>query len=298
VPGWPPIEEPELLQRLAMNDEEFGAFIRAVVSELEPRRCDAAAVAQALGYPWARPAGSYLLSAGRVEPLEALEPGAREEMIAGFSGDGRLPVLSTGSNVAPEALERKLAHFGDAEERTVLALTGRLHDFDIGVAAQPTMYGSLPATPFPSPGTAVRAAILWVTPAQLTQLAWSEISYRLGSLRTRFEVDEAAAGFDEVLVFVSRFGTFCPDGEPVALAAIPADGRAAAELSQEQLLDRAAKLALGPEADAEALIRAIFEGPGEVVPKIAATVHRAALPFRTERWTPFGQFPPPPAGSP
>ena len=113
----------------------------------------------------------------------------------------------------------------------MLALTGRLREFDVGVAAQPTMYGSLPATLFPSPGTAVSATILWVTPAQFTQLTWSEFTYRLGRLRTRFEVEETGAGFDQVLVFVSRFGAFCPDGEPVALAAMPADGprRAGAE---------------------------------------------------------------------
>ena len=72
------------------------------------------------------------------------------------------------------------------------------------------MYGSMPATLFPSPGTAVGATVLWVTPTQFTQLAWSEITYRLGRLRARFDVEESADGFEEVLVFVSRFGTFCP----------------------------------------------------------------------------------------
>ena len=77
------------------------------------------------------------------------------------------------------------------------------------------------------------------------------------------------------------------DGEPVALAAIPAAGRTAPELSEEQLLDRAAALALGPGADAKTLIQAIFEHPAETAAQIAATVHRAALPFASERWTPF-----------
>jgi hypothetical protein len=289
VSGWPPIAEPELLERLAMGDEEFAAFIRGVVSRLAPRACDAAAIALALSYPWARPAGSYSLAGGAVEPLEALETQARDRLIARFTvtESGRLPVLSIGSNAAPEVLERKFAHFSGPEDRAVLALTGRLHEFDVGVAAQPTMYGSMPATLFPSPGTAVRATILWVTPAQFTQLAWSEITYRLGSLRARFDIDETAAGFDQVLVFVSRFGTFCPDGEPVALAAIPADGRTAPELSQEQLLDRAAKLAIGLEAGAETLIRAIFERPAETATRIAATVHKAALPFASSRWSPY-----------
>jgi hypothetical protein len=292
---WPPIAEPKLLARMAMDDEEFAAFIAATIAQLPPRRCDEAAVARALGYPWLRPAGSYALSGGEVELLADLPAAARERLLARFtstSGD-RLPLLSIGSNAAPAVLERKFAHFPAAADRAVLALTGRLHEFDVGAAAQPTMYGSMPATLFPSPGTAVGATVLWVTPAQFTQLAWSEITYRLGRLGARFEVDEGAAGFDEVLVFVSRFGAFCPRGEPVALAAIPATGRSAAELSQEQLLDAAAELAIGPDADAETLIRAIFEDSAEIVPRIVATVHKAALPFSSERWTPFESPPTP-----
>jgi hypothetical protein len=293
MPEWPPISEPELLRRLTLDDAGFAEFIRGVVAQLPARECDEAAIAQALAYPWARPLGSYLLKGDELEALAAMSPQRREEILDRFTaaGSGRLPVLSIGSNAAPETLRRKLAHFTAAEDRAVLALTGHLHEFDVGVAAQPTMYGSMPATLFPSPGTAVRATILWVTPAQFTQLAWSEITYRLGSLRARFDVDETAAGFEEVLVFVSRFGAFCPDGEPVALAAIPASGRTAPELSQEQLLDRVAKLALGPGADAEALVRAIFQDPGQVAPKIAATVHPAGLPFGSEHWAPFPGVP-------
>ena len=289
MPSWPAIEEPELLRRLAMGDAEFAEFIRGVVAQLPARSCDEAAIARALAYPWARPLGSYLLAGGKPEPLDDMDPARRLGVLSRFGspGGGRLPVLSIGSNAAPETLERKLAHFTAEEDRAVLVLSGRLHDFDIGVAAQPTMYGSLPATLFPSPGTAVRAALLWVTPAQFTQLAWSEISYRLGRLRARFEVDGENPGYDQVLVFVSRFGAFCPEAEPVALEAIPAEGRTAPELSQERLLDAAAQLALGPDADAEALVRAIFEDPGEVVPKIVAAVHPAGLPFSSERWTAF-----------
>lgn len=272
-----------------MDDEEFAAFIGAVVAKLPPRSCDPAALEAALTYPWRRPPGSYLLSGGAVELLRDMATEKRERVIAQLAGeDGeRLPILSIGSNAAPQTLERKLAHFDREEDRTVLALSGQLEDFDVGVAAHLTMYGSMPATLFPSPGTAVATTLLWITPAQFTQLAWSEITYRLGNLRTRFGVEESPTGFDQVLVFVSRFGTFCPDGEPAALAAIPAKRRGAPELSQAQLLDAAARLALGPEADAEALVRAIFEDSAAAVAKIAATVHGAALPFRSERWTPF-----------
>lgn len=287
---WPPIAEPELLERLAMDDREFAQFARTLIGRLPARAYDEHALARAVGYPWARPQGSYLLADGRVEPLGEMAAAERDRTVSRFASgsDGRLPVLSIGSNAAPEALERKFAHFAAEEDRAVLVLAGRLHEFDVGAAAQPAFYGAMPATLFPSPGTTVATAVLWVTPAQFTQLAWTELSYRLGRLRTRFEAEEPGADFDEVLVFVSRFGAFCVDGDPIALAAIPAQGRTARALSQEQLLDAVAALALGPGANAGALVRAVFEDTMPLLEKVAATVHRQALPFSSTRWTPFG----------
>ncbi len=287
--AWPPIDEPELLERLALDDREFIEFMETLVARVPPRSYDADAFALAVSYPWIRPEGSYLLSGGRLDLLEEMTTAERESVIGSHASaeSGRQPLLAIGSNGAPEALERKFAHFPDEEDRTVLALTGGLHDFDIGVAAQPTLYGSMPATLFPSPGTAVRATVLWVTPAQFTQLTWSELSYRLGKLGARFDVEESAASFGEVLAFVSRFGAFCIDGRPVALAAIPASGRTASALTQEQLLDAAAGLAIGPEATAETLVRAIFEDMAEIGPRFAATVNRASLAFKSEQWIPF-----------
>lgn len=284
---WPSIDEPELLERLAMDDRRFEELIRTLAAKLPPRAFEIASLERAVSYPWTRPAGSYQLTGADVEPLGDLTAAERERVLVQYAGGGRLPVLAFGSNAAPETLERKFAHFPAEDDRSALALTGRLHDFDVGVAAQPAMYGSMPATLFPSPGTAVCATVLWVTPTQFTQLTWSELSYRLGKLRTRFTVDEGGAGFDEVLAFVSRFGAFCVGGRPVALAAIPASGRTAEALTQEQLLDAAAALAIGPEADAETLVRAIFEGMGEIEPKLAATVRKASMPFASERWTPL-----------
>jgi hypothetical protein len=286
---WPQITEPELVKRLSLSDDEFAEFIRAVITELPPREFNAAVLTQALGYPWARPKGSFLLRADTVELLADLPTDERQHLVRQFTSpkDGRLPLLAIGSNGSPEALERKFAHFSGEDDRTVLVLSGQLRDFDVGAAAQPTMYGAMPATLFPSPGTAVSTAILWVTQAQFTQLAWSEITYRLGRLQTRFDIDEVAEGFDEVLAFVSRFGAFCVEGSPVALAAIPAGNRTATPLTQEQLLDAAAALAIGPGATAETLVRAIFEDMDQLVPKIVSRLHPESLPFASERWTPF-----------
>lgn len=286
---WPPISEPELLARLQMPDEEFKEFVAQLAGNLPAREFEPAMLERALGYPWERPVGSYEWRDGRVRPLAELEEGERRDLIAAYTSGGRLrlPLLAIGSNAAPEVLERKFGHFPAGEERAVLALSGHLHGFDIGAAAQPTIYGSMPATPFESPGTAVAATVLWVTTDQFTQLTWSEVTYHLGRLHTRFEIEETDLSFDDVLVFVSRFGSFCLEEEPVALAAIPARERTAPALTQRQLLDRAAALALGPDADAEALLRAICEDLPGLLPKIAATVRREALPFASARWSLF-----------
>jgi hypothetical protein len=295
VLDWPSIAEQELLDRLALDDRQFVEYIGAFIRRVPSRTCDADAFARACGYPWERPAGSYLLTDAGVTLLAELGEEERERTLERFSGpaSGRAPLLAIGSNAAPETLVRKLAHFAAPDDRAVLALTGRLHEFDVGVSAHPALYGAMPATLFPSPGTAVATSLLWVTPAQFTQLTWSELSYRLGRLRTRFDPDDgggdggAGSRLDEVLVFVSRWGAFCVDGAPVALAAVPAAGRTAPALTQEQVLDAAAALALGPGATAETLVRAILEDFGAIAPTLAATVHKASLPFASERWTVF-----------
>jgi hypothetical protein len=121
----------------------------------------------------------------------------------------------------------------------------------------------------------------------MTQLAWSELTYRFGRLDTRFVADDEHLTLDGVLVFVSRFGAFCPDGEPAALAAIPARGRTAPELTQEQLLDAAARMCLGPEARAEQLVRAVFDDYPALFPRLAETLWTTRRPFATDRFTPY-----------
>ncbi|MBS1881306.1 MAG: hypothetical protein JST31_17465 [Actinobacteria bacterium] len=294
MPGWPRIDDPELLARLALGDAEFRRMLAEFVAALPPREFGPEALAHAIGYPWARPSGSYELRDGEVRPLATLAPAAREQLVARYRDPaaGRVPLLAIGSNAAPEALERKFAHFEDAEDRALLALSGWLHGFDVGAAATVTFYGSLPATIFPSAGTEVAATVVWVTSPQFTQLTWSEVSYWLGRLRVPFAGEDDGVCFDEVLVYVSRFGCFCPEDEPVALAAIPARGRTAEALTQEQLLGVAAGLALGLGAGAEDLVRACCEDMGALAARLAETVWPRSRTFESPRWTPY----PVPAG--
>ena len=86
-------------------------------------------------------------------------------MVADFAQD-RYPLLSFGGNGAPSWLATKFAHFSDEADREALVLTGELHDFDVGVAPTLSPIGYMPAALFASPGTAVRAAVVWATPAR------------------------------------------------------------------------------------------------------------------------------------
>jgi hypothetical protein len=286
----PPIEDPALMERLALSDEDFRRRVPEIYASLPPLEFDAGSLTRALEYPWARPRGSFLIGEdGEVAPPAQLGDEAGTDAISRLAADrDRRPLLAIGSNGSPATLRAKFGHFDEGADRAVLALGGCLPGFDVGAAPQPAIYGSLPATLFPCGGAAVRAALLWVTPAQLTQLAWSEVNYRLGRLRARFELDdEVVEPLEEVYAFVSRFGTFAPGGEPAALAAVPAGGRSAPALPQRQLLDLAATLVLGAGADAAALVRAVHEDRSGTLRLVGERLWPHGAPFRSDRWKPL-----------
>ena len=284
VREWPPIAEPELLERLAFDNEQFLAYIHNLAAAWGRREFQPELFERALAYPWGRPAGSYLLRDSDFELFRDLDRAKRESIAKDFTRD-RYPILSIGGNGAPEWLTTKFAHFPNQEDRSVLVLTGDLHGLDVGAAAELTPLGYMPANLFASPGTAVRAAVIWATADQVTQLTWSEVSYSLGRLdEARFVVDETDLQVEEVFAYVNRFGTFCVDGAPVALAAVPATGRTANALTQEELLDRVARLVIGADARAEDLVRAIFDDKADITVREAETVWPSAQQLQM-RWT-------------
>lgn len=284
--AWPQISEPELLERLALTDDGFRAYMARYVDGLGRREYSASLYEHALGYPWERPRGSYLLTDDAVEPLADMDAPRRDDVQRAMAReDERIALLAYGSNGAPRQLAAKFAHFSEADDRRVLVLAGALHDFDVGVAAHPTGYGAMPATIFASPGTAVRAAVVWATPAQFELLTWSELSYRLGRLEgVRFEPDDPMPDLAGLLAFASRFGTFCPDGEPVALAAIPAQGRTAPAMTQEELLGAAAGLGLGAQATAEDLVLAVFSDFAAFAASASPAIIACGRPLSSEHW--------------
>src|SRR4051794_35695118 len=100
VRNWPPITEPELLERLALDEDAFRAFVPEFVSSFGRRELTPKLLSRALRYPWERPARSYLLRGDEVQLLEDLEPGERDAVIPELARD-RHPILAFGSNAAP-----------------------------------------------------------------------------------------------------------------------------------------------------------------------------------------------------
>ncbi|HNF84873.1 MAG TPA: hypothetical protein PLE13_12885 [Solirubrobacterales bacterium] len=291
---WPDFGAPELVERLLMAEDAFFELWVGLAGQMPARQYSDEVLELATGYPWPRPDGSFVLAEGEGRLLADLGHDRRISLLEDFTGpaSGRTPMLAIGSNASPEGLWRKLAHFPDQADRTLLAVSGRLHDFDVGASAELALYGSMPATIFPSPGTRVRATALWLTGAQLTQLAWAEVPYWIGRLEARFEAEEALVelgfgGFGQSLVFVNRFGTFAPDGQSLALAAIEAERRTAPALTQVELLDRLAEVAYGPGLTGEDLVRRACENLGEVGPRVSEALRSKSIPFESDRWTPF-----------
>lgn len=291
---WPEFADPDLVARFLLEEEAFHDLWVRIAAQMPPREFTRATFELATAYPWARPSGSFALSEGEGKLLSELDPARREEMIGRFTGpgSGRTPMLAIGSNASPEGLWRKFAHFDDPADRTLLAVSGRLHDFDVGASAELALYGSLPATLFPSPGTVVDTWAVWLTDNQLTQLAWAEIPYWLGRLDSRFEAEElmtefGLVGFESSLVFVNRFGSFAPHGRPFALAAIPASRRRARAMDQIGLLRLTAELAFGSGSSPEDLVRRAFEDPAETGARVAGIMRSNSIPFESDRWTPF-----------
>ncbi len=283
--GWPPIDNAELRERLALDDEGFLAYLVALTGALGRREFTEEIYTRALGYPWARPPRSYLLVGEEVHLLDDLPEGERRAVLDD-APRGRWPVLAFGSNGAPEALVRKFGHLEEAQRR-VLVLAGDLHDFDVGASAHPTVYGAMPGTIFPSPGTVVRASVLWLTLEQVVAMTWTEISYAFGRLDgVRFDPDqEGAPRLKRVLAYVSRLGAHRIDERVVALAAVPAQRRTAPAYTQKELLGHVAAVVLGEGADARALVRLLMDDFGAASAVIAPRLRATALRFDAPGWT-------------
>src|SRR4051795_9457902 len=228
---------------MALSDDEWLPAVRARAADFDQPPFTEAAYRFGLGYPWDRPAGAYLLRDGEVRPIADVD-------LEAFTAN-RHPLVTFGANGAPHRLIERFAGFPEPTDRDVLVLTGHLYDFDAGANVVPVPYGAVPAILFHSPGAAVRSAVLWLTPLQVETLIYAELGYRLGRLeRAQFEIDEGDVTIDVVFACVARMGALRLDGEPVALAAVPARDRTARAMTQEELLEALGVMAFGGETTA------------------------------------------------
>ena len=276
---WPEITEPLLRERQAMSDEQFFEYLAGLLGQVGPRTFDEAHYQQAIGYPWWRPPGSCLISGAEIGEVD-------DALVSEFlHADGRIPLLAYGANGSPERLALKFAHLYEEHQRALI-LAGDLDGFDVAATAQGPWFSSMPATLVESPGTRVRVAVLFVTPIQFTTLWWTELSYVIGALEgVRVDLDVAAEPVERVIAFVSRFGAFCPTGQPAVMAAIAAEDRRWPAFTQEAVLAAAAHLTLGADATARDVVRAAYERPTEFLAKHFATLQAAARPFASPLWT-------------
>ena len=286
--GWPPIEDPRVLRWLALTDEEWREVIQQRWREVSTGAVfDEAALERALGYPWTRPAGSYVLRDGGLGVRAEMEPAQRRALVEEFSAD-RHPLVAFGANGAPSRLETRFAGFEDPADRSALVLTGWLHEVDVGAQASPTFYGSMPGALVASPGTAVRAAVLWLTTRQLAEITLAELGYRLGRLdRAHFTMDEADVDVEDLFAYVSRIGGRRVDGEPVVLAAIPARERRLRAMTQAELLEVIGAIATGGPIAAADVVRLCHEDIVGLAEKVVPVTWPEAVRLPDDHWTPY-----------
>ena len=185
-------------------------------------------------YPYRAPSGGYLLADGALYDLD-------QKMIDRHRWifDGRVAVLSVGSNRAPVQLRRK---FGDA---AIIPVTpARLFDCDIVHAAMLGFYAAVPCTAFPCAGCIVSLNVAWLDAEQLEQMHRTEgIGVAYDYVLMQDIVHDLRVPEQPVYGYSARSGVLdYAGGIPGALPAIAAVGRRFPEVSQADAATRVRQL--------------------------------------------------------
>lgn len=270
---WPPIADERLASRLAMGDTEFNALARKLARRLPGRPFVHADYERAIAYPWERPRESFRIRDGEMELVDAT---VLSEWLG--SGERRYPVLTFGSNGSPAVLARKLSAL-DEEARDVAVLTGWLEGYEVAPSAHLAIYGSLPATIVPSPGTRVRAGVIMATAAQFEAIVRTEFNYVVAPVGGGAFVADSEVEMDgDVLAFVSRRGALAVGGQVVGLAVVEGERSHRRTVGQAELLEIVAEMVLDGASGHEVVRRTIEQYEwvlDEVVPALA----RSAVGF-------------------
>ncbi len=264
---------------------------------------DTALVETAKRYPFPRPGYSFLYVDGEAWRLNSLGD-ALEDAEVDVDGQivrvgtllrqrgitaptplsQRTPVLAYGANAAPERLRRKFAPVGPA---VFPVLEARLHGFDIVHAAHISSYGAVPATLAASPGTACHIAVTCLDTRALARMHETEFrrhTYLFGQLRNiRLEPD-LLPPMETVSTYVGGYGYIAPEGAPLALAAIRAEGRRFRTCSQTEAL-QAIQAMLGVPGPLDDFIREAVDDEA-VRQERTARLRAQAQPFTYADFTP------------
>lgn len=236
-----------------MPDEEFEEHVLEVAAIWPRVEFTEENVQRGMLYPWERPDHSYVLSEDEVSRVEAGDP--RLEDL-----EDRHALIAFGANAAPAALGAKLQW--TECDREAIVLTGELVGYDVVACGHVALYGALAGTLHHSPGTHVRASLILATSAQFQALSMLEVPYAIARIPgSPFISDVGAETPDSVFAFVSRGGQLLVDGEPAALAAIPASNRTFEAFEQRELLEYVARNTLGEDVDTTELVRRVYADP-------------------------------------
>jgi hypothetical protein len=185
------------------------------------------------GYPYPRPAGSYLFDDGALRPLKAPWH------------ERRTAVIACGSNGAPARLIQKFAGTG----ARIPVTPAWLHGYAVVYSAHFTSYGALPATLHPWPGARTRLCVTWLDAGQLERMHESE---GVGERYDYVLLEQLELGIDghgvvaSAGAYLSRRGPLAQDGSPVRLAEVLTQGCDLPAYSQPAMLRRMHRL-LAPD---------------------------------------------------
>lgn len=184
-------------------------------------------IARALGYPYPRPAGSYLFSGG-----EALELSPETDF------GGRVPVLACGSNGAPAQLLRK---YGLSADHRIPVTAARLEDICCSYSAHFSSYGSVAAALHGAPGAISQVHITWLTEAELTRMHETEAigtNYSFAKLNGVHLTCEAQGRIETIHAYFSLRGSLLIDGSPVTLGGIDCRNACYPVMDQQEIQAR------------------------------------------------------------
>lgn len=166
-------------------------------------------IARALGYPYARPAGSYLFSGGTAQDLPP-----------DTDFNGRIPVLACGSNGAPAQLLRK---YGTSTNHCIPVTAARLHDICCSYSAHFSGYGSVAAALHTAPGAMSDVHITWLNETELARMHETEAigqNYRYVRMEGVDLTCAVHGATPTIHAYVSLRGSLLIDGSPVTLGGI------------------------------------------------------------------------------